>query len=844
MIIYKKLIASLLCAATLAGLAGCGATPQTPQESVAMGRYIEEAWTTPEISERWYLSGAHLRPDGKFAVVAQMNAEPYEIKYYTTADGTQWAEETPPWLSTLNGVAGYFRSIDFNSKGEGLVCYLGTKLDGSGEELDRIAMISADGSITDSAIGEDGDPWDAVSHMGSDGTIYAEDIEETEDATEETTSDTAIVESALPEEEPVPSIMPLFPRDVLMGEDGMVYLTTQFSGSGKFDPITGELTASYLTEAHSFTLAGGEAVQLLTMGSAERAGHTVDANSLFFSDAATGMLNRTLPSENLQIDNGAAIAGGEDGAVYIANKSGLSRVAPGGDTWEQILDGNMCSLSVPSMNPYQIFPHGEDEFLLVFYTDQSLRFFNYTYSEDTPALPDSELTVFTMLDNRTISQAVGAFRQQHPNTLVNIRTSRDIAEAGNGDDVRAALNTEILAGKGPDVFVLGDLPLDSYIEKGVLADLSDVVDSLLETDSILPAVTEAYANKNGIFAIPARVNLPTLWGDEDAVAAVTDLDSLLAYAKSHPDERLFGNMTPEHLLYQLAPGTLNSLLKDGAVDIAAVEKLLATVMALSETADEPHFYSYFGTEEYLSQIKGYAYTFSDGGYVAATNTPADPEDYFAVANNRAALMLQFLNGFESVMQSNGVINKRLGGMTWDSTGEGDWVSDVPDDMVDKVFRLFPDSGLYEPSCVVGVNAASTQPELAKAFIEAVLSVETQNTDLGDGFPVNREAIAIGADAYQSHYTSHSYSTATEGDPSFPADEMRLEYAWPSKPMLQAVADRLSEIKTPMMQGYPLPIKYAMQECLPLALDKIINGESTAGEAAAWLAGELSLALEE
>jgi maltose-binding protein MalE len=570
----------------------------------------------------------------------------------------------------------------------------------------------------------------------------------------------------------------------------------------------------------------------------------VDANSLFFSDAEMGTLNRTLPSENLQMENGVAIAGGEDGAVYIANKNGLSRIAPDGDIWERILDGNMCSLSVPSMNPYQIFPHGEDEFLVVYYADQSLQFFNYAYSENVPTLPDSELTVFSMITNQTISQAVGTFRQQHPNTLVNIRTSKDTTETGNGDDARATLNTEILAGKGPDVFVLGDLPVDSYIEKGVLADLSDVVDSLLESDSILPAIAEAYANDNGIFAIPARVNLPTLWGGEDAVATVTDLDSLLAYAKSHPDVRLFGNMTPEHLLYQLTSGSWNSLLADGAVDVAAVEKLLTTVIALSETVDEPHIYSYFGSDEYLSQMEASMYTFHSGGGVTADNSPTDPENYFSVANNRAALMPMLMNGFESVMMPNGVINKRLGGMTWDSTGEGDWVSDVPDDMVDEVFRLFPDSGLYEPSCVVGVNAASTQPELAEAFIEAVLSVETQTTDLGDGFPVNREAIAIGADTYQSYYSSHSYSTATDGSTEFPEDEMRLEYAWPSKPMLKAVTDQLEHIKTPMMDGYPLPIQYGMQECLPLALNKIIDEGSTAGEAAQWLADELSLALEE
>ena len=44
------------------------------------------------------------------------------------------------------------------------------------------------------------------------------------------------------------------------------------------------------------------------------------------------------------------------------------------------------------------------------------------------------------------------------------------------------LNADIMAGKGPDILVLDGLPIASYMEKGLLADLSDVLDELKAGD--------------------------------------------------------------------------------------------------------------------------------------------------------------------------------------------------------------------------------------------------------------------------------------------------------------------------------------------------------------------------
>jgi ABC-type glycerol-3-phosphate transport system substrate-binding protein len=540
------------------------------------------------------------------------------------------------------------------------------------------------------------------------------------------------------------------------------------------------------------------------------------------------------------------MASGPGGEIYVTDSSGLYRIGPGGESWELMLDGARCSLSQPSVSAMCLIPHGENEFFVNFGGGYGLSggtlLSNFAYSADTPTLPDSELTVFAMNGSGTVSQAVGVFRGQYPNTLVNIRTAEELTDGGSGDDARRTLNTEILAGNGPDIFIMDDLPAMDYMEKGVLADLSGVIKPLVDSGSILPAVAKAYEREGAIYAIPARVKLPTLWGGEEAVAAANDLDSLLAYAKQNPGKRLFGDMRPQTLLYTLMHGQWQELLDENGVDAAAVEKLFTTIIELSETAEEPHTYIYFGSADFRSNIEEPEYDWNNlNGYHSE-------ELAFAVANSRAELMPVRLDSFADIQRPNGVIFKRVAGITWD-VGESDGNTDLPDDIVDKVFRPFPEGGWYEPGCVMGVNAASKQPELANAFILTMLSAETQNADLNDGFPVNREAIAKNVGREETWYTGGSYNVEVGDQPLGLSaeelkEELRLEYAWPSKAMLQAVANRLEDIERPVMEGYPLNIENAMKENLPLALKRVTSGRETPREAAGWLAEELSLAIEE
>lgn len=100
------------------------------------------------------------------------------------------------------------------------------------------------------------------------------------------------------------------------------------------------------------------------------------------------------------------------------------------------------------------------------------------------------------------------------------------------EDALSVLNTDILAGKGPDVLILDGMPADSYIEKGVLADISDVVGEASQKDGIFGNIIESSKKDGKVYAMPARILLPVVLGDEKTRSTGGSLPALADRVKA------------------------------------------------------------------------------------------------------------------------------------------------------------------------------------------------------------------------------------------------------------------------------------------------------------------------
>ena len=116
--------------------------------------------------------------------------------------------------------------------------------------------------------------------------------------------------------------------------------------------------------------------------------------------------------------------------------------------------------------------------------------------------------------------------------MVDITVALPEGTAVTRDDAIRTLNAELLSGNGPDVLVLDGLPVENYIEQGMLLDLSSVVQPMLDSGALLPNVASSFAEAGSIPAVPTRFLLPTLWGE---VSGVETLADMAAWAQANPD---------------------------------------------------------------------------------------------------------------------------------------------------------------------------------------------------------------------------------------------------------------------------------------------------------------------
>lgn len=90
-------------------------------------------------------------------------------------------------------------------------------------------------------------------------------------------------------------------------------------------------------------------------------------------------------------------------------------------------------------------------------------------------------------------------------------------------DALKTLNADIMAGKGRIFWCWDGLPVASYMEKGLLTDLSDILEELKAGDGCFENVAETYRKESELYAIPSRFSMPAIEGNAELIEASSDM---------------------------------------------------------------------------------------------------------------------------------------------------------------------------------------------------------------------------------------------------------------------------------------------------------------------------------
>lgn len=213
----------------------------------------------------------------------------------------------------------------------------------------------------------------------------------------------------------------------------------------------------------------------------------------------------------------------EEDVIYLAGEKGLHRHVIGGSVMEQIIDGSLCTFNNPAYGLLAMTALENNEFLALFNQGRLVRF---TYHSEVPTVPTEKVKAYSLKDNSTLRRAISIYQEANPEVYVEYEVGMEESSSMTREDALKKLNTEIMAGNGPDLLILDDMPVDSYIEKGLLLDLSSFVDGLSGDAQLIPNIAEAFRTEEGIYTIPCEFELPAVLGKEKYTSQMSNLEEI------------------------------------------------------------------------------------------------------------------------------------------------------------------------------------------------------------------------------------------------------------------------------------------------------------------------------
>lgn len=190
---------------------------------------------------------------------------------------------------------------------------------------------------------------------------------------------------------------------------------------------------------------------------------------------------------------GILLAEGED-IVYVVCRDGVFRHVLGGTAMEEFVDGRFCSLNDTRLGLCGFLALEEGDFLLLTTGKDLVRL---SYDPNEPSMPEQQLKVYSLYESERIRQAISFYQKENPKVWVDYQVGIPEDSAVTLTDALKNLNMELLGGNGPDVLVLDGMDEEVYREKGILANLTDLLRSFTGEEEILPSIMASCAQEGG-----------------------------------------------------------------------------------------------------------------------------------------------------------------------------------------------------------------------------------------------------------------------------------------------------------------------------------------------------------
>ena len=286
-----------------------------------------------------------------------------------------------------------------------------------------------------------------------------------------------------------------------------------------------------------------------------------------------------------------------DNSIIFADYKGIFHYTTGGAVVEELVQGEQTALSNSGAIFYGVYMQDETHLFVAGNNGMEGALYSYTYDADASANLNQELNIYALQDSDTLRQAVNIFRQEYADIYVNLEIGMTDDNGVMLEDALKTLSTDILAGNGPDVLILDGMPVDSYVEKGILTDICDVVDEVKASDGLVDSIVKDSTKDGKIYAIPTRFLVSFITSDQQTVDAGKSTQALADRIETLAKDKsttyvVQQKMAEELLLDFYNVDSKNWVKEDGSLDETKVSDYLTQVKRIYDVDDHSDIESY------------------------------------------------------------------------------------------------------------------------------------------------------------------------------------------------------------------------------------------------------------
>ncbi len=498
-------------------------------------------------------------------------------------------------------------------------------------------------------------------------------------------------------------------QDIAALNDGTV-LAVSYTCVDLIDGTGGEVLESDSGSFYEKAVSNGENIYLTSLSNGrfeieERVGGKSSGSRTFsFSEGGSGSVNLCV------LKDGSMIAAGMNGIYRGTRKEGQEE-----PVWERLIAGQETDFALTQRWCTDMAALEDGRIYALFQESGGGVILNlYEYDPEAVVEVTQELKLYTVYESSLLQQAAVMYHKEHPEVLISIEYvyPRYYYDETDYNGVYQELNTRLLGDDAPDILVMDHLNIDSYAEKGLLADLSDVVTPMEESGELLKNITGAYLREDGKrYVVPLQFGFKMALGRDIPADKMSSLQGLAEFL-SGEEYSYLGKQTVTELVDKFYPFFCDEIVADKALDREALAKNL----------------------EYLKAIA------QNSGLVSSHGKEERGFNMWDLANG-AKLAFDDGDGFKNCMTPLAIV-----------------------DYIKGEFTAFEKS--FVPITQMGVCTKTPYMDTAKDFLRYVLSQEIQNTDHYNGFPVNSASLKKQA---------HEDRSEAEAETAIEADGMYIDF---------------------------------------------------------------------